>query len=311
MEIDNPHDGYFKKLFEDKEQARSFFLNYLPDPVKAHIDLTFIELEKESFVDEQLKKFFSDLIYKIKIKGKPSYLYILIDHKSSPDHLIAFNLARYVIKIWEREIKKKSKLPAVIPCVFYHGKDQWKVGLRLADLCEDSPSPLNKYMLDFEYLLIDIARLSDESIKGTSKLVLGLRILKHIFDNPDELEQILNQNGDLLREIWQDEHGKEFLETFLRYLFTTEIEPDTTRKVFINNISPSGGDFVMSTAEKLIKQGIEQGLEKGIEQGLEKGKKERNSEIARNMLKENIDKEIIIKVTGLSLEEIKKIKLDK
>jgi predicted transposase/invertase (TIGR01784 family) len=306
MDINDPHDGYFKKLFEDKKQAQSFIENFLPETIKLHMDLTTIELEKDSFVDTELKKFFSDLIYRIKIKEKVSYLYILIDHKSYPDKWIAFNLARYVIKIWEREIKKGKSLPAIIPCVFYHGRDDWKIGLRLSDLYQDVPFELKKYMLDFEYQLFDITKWTDDNIKGTSKLVLGLRILKHIFDNPDELQQILNQNGSLLKEIWSDDHGKEFLESFLRYLFTSEIDIESARKVFVTNISQSGGDFVMSTAEKLIKQG----LEKGLEEGLEKGKKEKQIEIAKNMLEENADKSFISKVTGLHTNEIEQIELE-
>ena len=49
------------------------------------------------------------------------------------------------------------------------------------------------------------------------------------------------------------------------------------------------------------------GLEEGIAMGKDKGRKERNTEIARNMLKENIKMEIIIKVTGLTEYEIKEL----
>lgn len=56
--------------------------------------------------------------------------------------------------------------------------------------------------------------------------------------------------------------------------------------------------------EKGIKQGIEQGIERGIEQGIEQNK----HEIVKNMLKENIDVSIISKITGLTIEEIEKIR---
>ncbi|EKV56191.1 hypothetical protein A966_12561 [Brachyspira hampsonii 30446] len=55
--------------------------------------------------------------------------------------------------------------------------------------------------------------------------------------------------------------------------------------------------------EEGIKEGIEQGIEKGIEQGIEQEK----HSLAKNMKKENIDINIISKVTGLSVEEIKKL----
>ena len=57
----------------------------------------------------------------------------------------------------------------------------------------------------------------------------------------------------------------------------------------------------------LIKEGYEQGIEVGMSQGLEQGKSSRNIEIAKNMLKDNIDISIISKYTGLSKEEIEEL----
>lgn len=56
--------------------------------------------------------------------------------------------------------------------------------------------------------------------------------------------------------------------------------------------------------EEGLKQGIEQGIEQGLEQGLQKGKEE----IAKKMLEEKMQIEMIIKITGLTEEEINAIK---
>ena len=50
------------------------------------------------------------------------------------------------------------------------------------------------------------------------------------------------------------------------------------------------------------------GMVEGEAKGKVAGKNERNIEIAKNMLKENIDIELISKVTGLNPEEIEKLK---
>ena len=50
------------------------------------------------------------------------------------------------------------------------------------------------------------------------------------------------------------------------------------------------------------------GYQEGKEIGLKEGKNERNKEIAKNMLNEKCDIELIIKVTGLTKEEIEKLK---
>lgn len=55
--------------------------------------------------------------------------------------------------------------------------------------------------------------------------------------------------------------------------------------------------------------GYNDGKEEGIKVGIKRGEKNKAIEIATNMLKEEIDLEIIIRITGLSKEEIKNIKI--
>ena len=54
--------------------------------------------------------------------------------------------------------------------------------------------------------------------------------------------------------------------------------------------------------------GYDKGLEAGIKQGFEKGVQQNRFEIAQKMLSENLDFSTIIKITGLTEEEINKIK---
>ena len=57
-------------------------------------------------------------------------------------------------------------------------------------------------------------------------------------------------------------------------------------------------------AKKRYKDGVEEGIEKGIEQGIEQGSKEN----AKNAISLGLDNETISKITGLSVEEIEKIR---
>ena len=60
--------------------------------------------------------------------------------------------------------------------------------------------------------------------------------------------------------------------------------------------------------EKGIEIGKEQGMQQGIQQGMQLGQKRAIEELAKKMLNENIEIEIIMKVTNLSKEEIMKLK---
>ena len=54
-------------------------------------------------------------------------------------------------------------------------------------------------------------------------------------------------------------------------------------------------------------EGIEEGKKEGLKKGIKEGEKKKAIEIAKEMLKEEIEKEKIIKITGLTKEELEEI----
>ena len=65
---------------------------------------------------------------------------------------------------------------------------------------------------------------------------------------------------------------------------------------------------IISAQQEGEKQGLREGLKKGLkqgkEEGLREGEKKGKEEMARNMLKDNVDVNTISKYTGLTIEEI-------
>lgn len=59
--------------------------------------------------------------------------------------------------------------------------------------------------------------------------------------------------------------------------------------------------------ERGIEQGIEQGMEQGRRQGIEEGQNLEKIEMAKKMLEEKMDIQVIVKITGLTKEEIEKL----
>jgi len=57
-----------------------------------------------------------------------------------------------------------------------------------------------------------------------------------------------------------------------------------------------------------FQQGVQQGHEKGIQEGIQKGIQKKAADTAKALLKENMSANKISEITGLSLEEIKKLK---
>jgi predicted transposase/invertase (TIGR01784 family) len=223
-EIRNPHDAFFKRLFGDLETATDFMRNYLPSSVVAVLNLATLVLEKESFVDPRLRSHFSDLLFRVKlVTGDDLYIYLLVEHKSAPDGWVAFQLLRYIMRIWERLAEQGYEtLPLILPIVFYHGEERWTVSRRFSALVGAATIPaLQPYVPDFEYDLRDLSVRGGEEIKGEARLRAGLELLRHIFS--PELEKRIPEIFRNLREMNRPD-AIEYVQSLVAYLSNTTRE---------------------------------------------------------------------------------------
>nr|MBP8292620.1 Rpn family recombination-promoting nuclease/putative transposase [Caldilineaceae bacterium] len=169
-EIVNPHDKFFKEALTQPEAARIFLRDYLPAEVTAQLDLARLQLVKDSFVDETLQEQFSDLLYEVGLRdGGNAYVCVLFEHKSYVDPLVALQVLRYMVRVWDYGLRQRGRLWPVIPVVVYHGAARWTVATDFQALF-DLPAELKPYVPDYRYWLCDLSAYSDEEIKRTAEL---------------------------------------------------------------------------------------------------------------------------------------------
>ncbi len=192
-EIKNIHDKFFQETFTRKEIAESFLKHYLPEQLIPHINFGSLSIIKDSFIDKELLEHFSDILYTVGFKKTDIYIYLLFEHKSYKEKLVAFQLLRYMVKIWDQHLKqhpKTKKLPAVFPMVLYHGKTEWKIPENFQSVIQkDAVSLLKEYIPEFSYRLYDISHMSDDEIRGGVLGRIVLMIFKYIF-RPDLREKL-------------------------------------------------------------------------------------------------------------------------
>ena len=63
--LSNPHDRFFKETLTRQEVGRDFLIHYLPGELVALLDVDSLEISKDSFVDQELREHFSDVLYKV------------------------------------------------------------------------------------------------------------------------------------------------------------------------------------------------------------------------------------------------------
>ena len=269
-ELVNPHDRFFKEALARPDAARDFLRYYLPAEVTRLLDLSVLQLVKDSFVDETLREHYSDLLYEVGLlDGRGAYVYVLFEHKSYSDPLVALQLLRYMVRIWDYALRRRARLWPILPVVVYHGEARWPISVHLHDLF-DAPEPFQPFLPAYRYWLCDLSEYSDDDLKGVVTLRVALLLLKHIFreDLPQRLPDILT----LWHNLAAQESGLDYLEVMLRYVVsaTDRITERDLRKA-VEVAFPEGGATMSTIAQRWIEQGTQQGLQQGLQQGQRQG----------------------------------------
>ena len=184
MGITNPHDLIFKQTQSHIENAIDYIKGTCPEKLVKNLDLTTLELEESSYTTDELKEYFSDLVYNCRYKGKTNIkITLLFEHKSFKPEYPFIQILQYKINIWKAQLKEKQPLTIIIPVLFYHGKEKWEIH-KFEDYFEGIDKYLRKFVPEYNIILTDISEFSDEQIKNRlfdreANKVLFL-LMKHI-----------------------------------------------------------------------------------------------------------------------------------
>jgi predicted transposase/invertase (TIGR01784 family) len=294
------HDIFAKKILSYKKNAVTFFSGILPEPLQADLKLRTVKLDTSSYTDKKLDQYFSDVVYNCSYRSGRSMakLALLFEHKSFIPKFPYSQLLRYILNIWDSHTKQKKPRPVVLPILFYHGRRKWKQR-PLYSYLSGNTELYRQFIPGFEYVLVNLREYDEETItelfQKNPAVKLWLFIQKYVF-TPKRVLHTLRNLTDVDRMFLTTEEGLNVLETICRYLFkATSLSAEEIIDA-ANTLPPNAKEAIMTTAEKLMKQGEERGLEKGV---LAKARED-----AQRMLDEGLDIELIIRVTGLSREEV-------
>ncbi|EAA8387271.1 Rpn family recombination-promoting nuclease/putative transposase [Salmonella enterica] len=298
-----PHDAIFKKMMSYPEVARDFLDSHLPAPLRAICDLTTLNLESTSFIEDDLRAYYSDIVWSLKTNKGEGYIYCVIEHQSTAVQHMAFRLMRYATAAMQYHLDAGNKtLPLVIPILFYHG-EQSPYPFSLNWLDEFDSPQLARQLYSQTFPLVDITVTPDDEIMQHRRVALLELMQKHIRAR-DWMSMVDKLTSLLIADIANDSQ----LQTLFNYLVQYG---DTSRASdFIREVakrSPHHKERLMTIAERLRQEGHHNGLQEGLQQGLQQGRQQGTREealrIARMMQEKGIDRDAILAITGLSVEE--------
>ncbi|MDR7342918.1 putative transposase/invertase (TIGR01784 family) [Pantoea alhagi] len=303
-QIPTPHDATFRQFLSQPEIARDFMELHLPPALRAICDLSTLKLESGSFVENDLRQYFSDILYSLKTAGGAGYVHVLIEHQSSPDKHMAFRLLRYAVAAMQRHLDAgHKKLPLVIPVLFYVGKRS-PYPYSTCWLNEFDDSELAGELYSNAFPLIDVTVIPDDEIMHHRSMAALTLLQKHIHQR--DLATLTDRLATLLMA---DYLSSPQVTALIHYLIQAGESADS--EAFVRELAqrvPQHGSALMTIAQQLEQKGIEKGIEKGIQLGRQEGRNEGKLEVASSLLKMGMPRESVLEATGLTEEDLAQLR---
>ena len=295
-----PHDAVFKQFLGRPETARDFIELHLPPDLRELCKLDTLQLEPGSFLEDNLRPYYSDVLYRLETTSGDGYIQVLIEHQSTPDKHIAFRLMRYAIAAMQRHLEAgNNTLPLVIPILFYAGRTSpHPYPTNWLELFSDPETARSLYGNAFP--LVDVTVIPDDEIMHHRSMAALTLVQKHIRQR--DLAELLEQ---LVTLLLSNHNSEQQLKSLIHYMVQAG-ESRQTGAGFIQELArrlPQHEDNLMTIAQELEHRG----LEKGRVEGLEKGRVEEKVKIARAMLEKGLERGTIMEMTGLSESELNRI----
>ncbi len=273
----NYHDAFFREVMSIPVNAASELRAVLPETLAAQVDWDHLELQSTSFVTSELRPRYGDLLFRTRIGSHPAYIYLLVEHQSSPDPLMAFRILEYMVSVWNHHIghhPKTRTLPAVVPLVVYQSPSgrRWTAPLDIAELIDLDEAtreaagayiPRLRYILD-NVTLTDIPSLFERELTTLTRIMLTA--LKTAPGNTDMFVVL-----EMLREDFEDilsrPGGVRDMQLVLTYIMSVgETDPADIEK-FADQLGPRAKEAFVTTAERLSAEAEARGEARGEVRG--------------------------------------------
>ena len=311
------HDKLFREILNNKKEIVKLINKYITPQTK----ITEEEIEKydTKYITIGYKERQADVVYKIKEKE----VYFLIEHQTKVDELMAYRILEYGIEIMRIrliemiESKRKGKIPRIIPIVIYTGQREWKAK-RTVEEIQVEFEHLKGIDVITGYNLVDI-RDEEEAIEENSA-VARMSVIERMKDT----EEIIEVVKKMSKHIKEKEERKEFAKE-IKYLLEDRLTKEEIRKIEEILIEREGDEGMLHAqmvirrdferakeegrregmlhAQEVIRRDFKRAEKRGREEGRKEGKLKKAIEVAKNMLKENFDVDLISRLTGLKKEQ--------
>ena len=289
------HDKIVRDILNDKEEVCKIINKY--GKIKNTITKEKIEKYETSYITKNFQNKEADIVYKL--KGKE--IYFLLEHQTKVEKAMAYRMAEYSLEIMRSRIitnnVKVGNYPKIIPIVIYTGKPKWTAEIFLENIQENYDLGNSERQIQFGYNLIDI-RDKKEALED-NLLISKISILEKA-ENTEEILEII----DKIAKKITNEEKRENLQRIIEYLFEDTLLKEEMEEIK-EKLKKEEREDIMRVHE-VLRRDRENYAKEARKEGIKEGIMKKAILDAKKMLEENLDVNLIMKITGLKKEQFMK-----
>ena len=273
-----PHDTLFHFTFHHPRHAAGWLRTVLPAALVAAIDWTTLRAAPEKVHGHTLRLFITDTVFEAELLVSRHRLFLVTEHKSYADLEAESQLVGYSVHL-ARSTRTDGEPPAlVVPILLCHGFHAWPDTRpphpHLEGLDPELAAVLAALQAGMRILLDDLTRCTEPELRraGLTALaqltLLCLRFLREW--TVGEALAGIDRWADLLRAVDRDEGppmGQDAVDKIGWYCLHVTKIPAEELHVTYERILQRPEETIMSTAEKLRREGLAEGEARGEAKG--------------------------------------------
>lgn len=305
------HDKSYKDLYSKKEIAADLFKSLINEKWTEYINADNLTLVNKSYVTSDYEETEADIVYKTNINDNEVYFYILLEFQSTVDYRMPLRLLFYMCEILReyavnanhRKNDKNIKVPAIIPVVLYNGDEVWNVPREFRKMIYNEKLFGNN-LLNFTYDVFDISndnRFEKDKLISLNNVTSAIFLLDQKMDALEFLERIK------VIALYFNALSDTEIKAIKHWIKNTVVKELAESAIKILDSDREDVELMVARSAFILDEMKDKAKAEGRAEGRAEGEKKKTLDIAKNLL-DVLDDEIIAEKTGLSIDEVRKLR---
>ena len=299
----NIHDITFRDILRHSNELANLLNTELDftEPITPN-NIKYIDAQ---FITDGFHSKDSDLICEVENKDN----IFLIEHQSTVNSIMPIRILNYTKELVKEISQGERCNKTITPIIVYTGSDKWTTEKYIGEFNQKILAKNNIKI--GEYILLDMSKYHDSELLNKKGAFYKIVLLDRFIYDRENLLKVM----DMIQLLTLDKNEQKILSNYANGLLLSIVSEERVKE-FVENISEEECDKNMFLLPERVKIWYNEDIAKAKNDGKTEGKAEGRAEgrasellkLAKKMIKDNMDIELIKRYTGYSAKQIEDLK---